>query len=89
MKKILVLISMFTCVAFLSVNTVSAQQVTQKVTTEKTTSEKAVPTDAKCADKSAAASKETDKKCTGDAKKACCAAKEGKNSETAPVPQKK
>ena len=90
MKKILVLSSIFTLVAFLSTTTVSAQKVTKTVTTEKTTTDKTVSKDAKCADMSAADSKSCSKKCSGDAKKACCAGKEGAkaSTETAPVPKK-
>jgi hypothetical protein len=90
MKKILVLISMFTLVAFLSTTTVSAQKVAQKVTTEKTTKDKAVAKDAKCADKPASCEKSCAKKCSGDTKKACCAGKEGAKTETeaVPVPKK-
>lgn len=90
MKKILVLISMFTMVAFLSTTTVSAQKVTQKVTTEKAATDKAVTKDAKCADKPASCTKTCAKSCSGEAKKACCAGKEGAKTETqtAPVPKK-
>lgn len=90
MKKILVLISMFTMVAFLSTTTVSAQKATQKVTTEKTTSDKAVTKDAKCADKPASCAKSCAKSCSGETKKACCAGKEGVKAETpaVPVPKK-
>lgn len=89
MKKILVLISMFTVVAFLTTTTVSAQKVAQKVTTEKTTTDKAVTKNAKCAGKSAACTKTCAKSCSGEAKKACCAAKGTKvDAQTAPVPQK-
>ena len=88
MKKILVLISMFTMVAFLSTTTVSAQKVTQKVTSEKTTTAKTK--DAKSADKSTTCTKSCSKKCSGDSKKACCAGKEGAKTgtESAPTPQK-
>ena len=90
MKKILVLISMFTLVAFLSTTSVSAQKVTQKVTTEKASTDKAITKNAKNAHKSTSCTKSCAKSCTGDAKKACCAGKEGikTETETAPVPQK-
>jgi hypothetical protein len=88
MKKILVLISMFTMVAFLSTTNVSAQKATQKVTTEKAaTTDKAVTKDAKCADKPASCSKSCAKSCSADAKKACGAGTKTE-TQTAPVPKK-
>ena len=86
MKKILVLISMFTLVAFLSTTTVSAQKVTQKVTTEKTTTDKTVAKDDTKADKAASCTKSCAKACTGEVKKSCADAKT--ETETAPVPKK-
>lgn len=89
MKKILVLISMFTLVAFLSTTTVSAQKVTQKVTTEKTTTDKTVAKDDTKADKAASCTKSCAKACAGEVRKSCAGKEDAKTeTETAPVPKK-